>query len=327
MQIIGWVATLLLGVLMGGPHTLREQLQDAGIPEKSFSEAELNQKVDGSETRNNQTIYFVYIRRNGDELTGNPQVVRYNIGDNVLLRSEIKPEDENLCCGSPEGMEIVDDFLLLTFHFNPSAASVVVLDKNLKTIKTLYGFGVERVATDQVVFTENMIHFAPVHAERLQFVDLRSSAAEELYPPSNDALRTTFNEENTKRMPPDDICQSSENDLCDPQLYDDDAEIVSTNGNGGFALVANWNSSHAIKKGSDPVTIASASVLYLYEHHNNRWLFCDQKITDDEATTLINSRKNSYELLKSRCTPRQTVISDTTTDEFSPFPKPSRRMK
>lgn len=311
MHIVGRIAVLLLGVLTGGPHTLQEQLQDVGIPQKSFSEAELNQKVDGYSIRNDRTLYFVYIRRNGDELMGEPQVVRYDTGKNALLRSEVKPEDENLCCGSPESIDIVDDFLLLTFHLNPSAAFIVVLNDNLKTVKTLYGFDTERIATNQVVFAGNMVHFASTHAEQLNFINLRNGKLSQLYPSENDALRARFIDEHRKRMPSQDVCKQLEDDPCEPTLFDENWSFLGTDGNGQFAIVVDRDASHAPVKDADPVSVLSESALYLYAHGTKGWVYCEQTISDSEERKFQpTTARNLYTTVKDRCIPNIPVVPD-----------------
>jgi len=315
MSNLVWFGALLIGILMGGPHTLREELQDAGIPLNSFSEGDLNQKVDSLSAVDDGIVYFVYILRNGGELTGKPHLVRYDTSKGALLRAEVKPADDDRCCGSPEGIDFVDDFLLLTFHINPSAASVVVLNGNLEAVKTLYGFGIDRIAPDQVVFTGSMVHFAPTHAERLNFVDLRIGKVSELYPSGNDPFRTKFIDEHRKRMPSQDVCRvgiEQGTDPCAPNMFDESVSFLGSDGNGGFAIAVDRDASHAPAKNQRPVSVLSEAALYLYVHGTKGWVYCQQKISDSESKSLNTSDdENLYPKVKDRCTPNLPVVPDS----------------
>ena len=181
-RILGWIACLLF-VLPNcySQYSLRKELAQAGIPLTSFSEAELDEAVDGTGASKQPYVYFVYVRRNGNLLTGLPRLVRYDQSTGAILRSELQlKEDDPYCCGSPDGFEFLDDYLLLSFHYNPSAGAILVLDKDLKLLRSLDGFDVQRVAMNQLVIVENMVHFAPVHPERLQWADLSKNIALEI---------------------------------------------------------------------------------------------------------------------------------------------------
>ncbi len=328
LRTLLWIAALLFAALpCRAQTTLREQLRSAGILADSFSKAELDEIVDGVKASNAQYVFFAYLRTEGDRLTGYPRLVRYDQTSGTILRSDLKFDEKDQCCGAPDGIQFLDNNLLLSFHYNPSASTLLVLDQNLQTVEIMYGFDVERVAPHQLIMTEGMMHFAPIHAERLQFVDLGTGATQELYPPMNDALRVAFNAKNKKLMPPDDICHSFENDYCDPAMYDEGVTTIGTDGNGRFALVAGWNSSHVTSKGGDPVDIASESVLYLYEQGKDGWLYCEQELSEGEANALTSNYKGGFEGVKARCHPNQKVVPDMTTSDLSPFPEPSRLVK
>lgn len=321
------VALLTILLPCRGQETLGNLLQSNGIPQIKFTQAELAEGINGAAASKDGVTYAVYLKVEGEMLTGEPEVVRYDQKTGSVLRSSIKTGDEDQCCGSPDGIEFVDDDLVLPFEYNPSAGTLLILNRNLQLVEIMYGFGVTRIAPLQIVLTEGMMHFAPIHAERLQFVDLNSGAAKELYPPMNDALRVAFNKKNKELLPPDNICRLSDNDYCDPAMYDEGIKVVGTDGDGRFALVAGWNSSHVIKKGDDPVTIASESILYLYEKGKNGWLYCERELSDSEADALTSGSTNYYQTVKASCKPDQKVIPDMTTSDLSPFPQPTRRLK
>jgi hypothetical protein len=291
---------------------LREQLQSAGIPEASFTEAQLNAPVDGATAENNQFVYLVYVVRTTDgDLTGQPQVVRYNSSTGAVIHGEVKPGDDPYCCGSPEGIDFLDDYLRVSFHFNPSAGSIAILDNNLKLVDLLDGFGIDRVAPNEGLYTENMVHFAPTHQERLQWVNLASQQFLEVYPLRNDALRNRFEKEFGKKAP--EACEKSE-DICNYGMFDEGCAFLGGNNKDQFALHCGRSASYHAKEGEEPIIYASDDAIYLYAHHAKGWLYCEQAITDDESQKLDSVHERAYESIKNRCVPNLPVLPDSSKD-------------
>ena len=244
MRTLALIATLLLA-LSGRAEALRELLKSGGIPEEKFTRAELDAEINGAVGINHQAVLAAYLLVNGDQLAGNPRVVLYDRSSGAIQRAEVEPEDEELCCGSPLQVKFIGDSAFLYFHVNPSADAIMVLGKDLKLVTTLYGFEVREVLPGQVVLTENMIHFAPVHPERLQLANLRSGARMELYPPQGDVLRAAFAREHATHMPPRATCDQM-NDPCTPELYDEAIDFVDEDGYGGFAFIVHRDALHVI---------------------------------------------------------------------------------
>lgn len=317
MRSLALIAALLI-TLSCRAETLREFLKTSGIPDNNFSKAELDKEVNGAVGNNQQIVLAAYVRVEGDQLTGNPRLVRYDRDSGAILRSEVKPEDEDMCCGSPEDINLIGDFAILSFHSNPSAETMLVLGKDLKLVTTLYGFNVREVAPGQVVFIENMVHFAPVHPERVQFADLRTAKTKELYPPQGDALRAAFAREHARHMPPHATCEKSD-DPCRPDLYDEDIDFVDTDGHGAFSFTVHRDALHATAEGQPPDAVASEAALYRYAANGNAWLYCEEKLSDTEAKSLAPSGHSGDAATKARCTPTLPVTPDMSTANFSPF--------
>lgn len=328
LRTLVWLVTLLLFVLpCYSQKTLREDLQSDGIPISSFSKAELDEAVDGAGGSKQPYVYFVYVRRNGNSLSGLPHLLRYDQNTGAILRSELQVDKEDECCGAPGGIEFVDGYLLLSFHYNPSASTILVLDHELRLVELLYGFGATEVAPNQIVLTEGMMHFAPIHAERLQFVDLHTGSARELFPIKNDALRKQFILEHKKRMPSIEICRQSDNDYCDPEMFDEGVMLLGTDGHGSFALLAKRDASHITEKNGDVVIVASQSALYIYKQDRNGWLYCEESLSEEEASAFDYRNQHYFGQVASRCNPNLAVVPDISTSDLSPFPSPSRRVK
>jgi hypothetical protein len=326
MRIFCLMTAFLWLALSSTGQTLGDLLHSAGVPAAGLAKAEIEESINGTNAVSGQYVYVVYVLVKGDLISGYPHLLRYDTKTGAILRSNLQLGEKDECCGSPLGIEFVSGYLILSFHDNPSASTVVVLDKKLAFVELLYGFGVHEIAPNQIVLTENMIHFAPVQPERLQFVDLRTGAAAELYPPKDDLLRKRFAQEHRLHMPTEETCREM-NDPCDPEMYDEDISVLGADGRESFALIAYRDALHAIHKEETPVRVASDSALYLYLRGRGGWLYCEEPISQDEARDLIADDANGYARVKARCTPNQPVVPDLTTSEFNPFPAPSRRLK
>ena len=307
-------------------QTVGDLLHSAGVPTASFAKAETEEGINGTTAASGRYVYVVYLRVNGGLIAGYPHLLRYDTKSGLIRRSELKLGEKDNCCGSPEGIEFAGDYLILSFHNTPSSSSIAVLDKRLRLVELLFGFGVYQIAPDQIVLTEGMVHFAPVHPERLRFVDLRSGAAAELYPPGGDLLRMRFAQEHKVHMPAEESCREM-NDPCDPRIYDEHISVLGADQTGRFALIAGRDALHATRKEQNPVSVVSESALYLYRRRKNGWLYCEETISRDESRILIGDNRNIYERVKSRCTPDKPVAPDKSTADFNPFPPPSRRLK
>jgi hypothetical protein len=233
-------------------------------------------------------------------------------------------DEDAECCGAPDGFSFVDDYLLLSFHYNPSASSVVVLDQRLKMVELFYGFDILRVAPNQIVVAEDMMHFAPIHPERLQYIDLNTGASLEIYPLTNDALRNRFVDDYPKRAP--EVCNRTP-ELCGNGDFDEGCSYLGGDGQGKFSFECDRSASYQTKEGEDSVDYASDSAIYIFAHGPSGWIHCEQLISGDEANALEKLKGRGYDKVKARCVPNLPVIPDMSTSEFSPFPKPQRLKK
>lgn len=324
MRTLALIFAILIA-LSSPAETLRDLLKNNGIPENSFSNIELDDNVNGTTGSKDPYVLIAYIRLNGELLTGSPHLVRYDRKSGAILRSEVKPEDEVECCGSPEGIRFIGDFAVLSFHINPSAEAMLVLGKDLKLVTTLYGFDIHEVAKEKVVFIENMIHFAPVHPERLQLADLHTGKRAELYPPAGDLLRARFARDHAGHMPSQATCEKLD-DPCKPELYDEDIDFIDTDGNGSFAFTVHRNAVHAMAGEQEPESVVSDTTLYRYAWNGNGWLYCEEELSSDEERTLGGvKRQDDISKVKSDCKPALSVSPDISTSDYSPFENHRRK--
>jgi hypothetical protein len=318
MRILTLLAALLLAV-SSRAETLRAFLKTSGIPDASFTKAELDEEINGSAGANQEIVLAAYVRVKGDEVVGDPRLVHYDRKSGAIQRAEVKPEDEDRCCGSPDDLMLLRDFAIISFHINPDAETMLVVGKDLKLVTTLYGFNVREVAPGQVVFIENMIHFAAEHPERLAFADLRTGTTRELYPPRGDALRAAFAREHARHLPPHDTCEKM-NDPCTPELYDEDIDFVDVDGHGSFAFTVQRDALHATASEQPPESVVSEAALYRYAWNGNNWLYCEEKLTEDAAKALtLHPGQPGGGAASGCCTPSLPVTADTANSDYSPF--------
>jgi hypothetical protein len=313
---------MLLGILIIAPlcpaETLRHLLTSHGIPLTSFQESELSENVEGQAASNAQIIVLAYEFLKDKLLVVSLHMVSYNRASGAVIRRDLQVSETDICGQQLDGISFLEEFIQLSTSITPSAECLLLLDKNLQLRHTLYGFGAVLIAPGQIVMTENMIHFAPVHPERLQLVDLHSGATKELYPPKNDQAREQLANEHAKRMPSKEICMRM-NDPCDPHLFDEDITILGTDGKGRFAFEVIQSASHATKEEEPPTTVASQTILYVYNKTGKNWHYCEKEISDSEIEFLKNSAKLNLDTVFSRCSPNLLVVPDLSTAILNPF--------
>ena len=301
-------------------ETLKQLLLSDAVPSKAFQEAELQQEIQAISAKHENIVFIAYRQANKEVLSDPIRMVSYDRASGVFIRRGLELDPTDVCSGSLWSISLIEDFALISTSISPSAICTHVVDTGLNLRRTLFGFSPELVAPRQVVIIENMIHFAPVHPERLQLNDLRSGTTVELYPPKDDALRAQLAAENAKHMPSKQTCARMD-DPCDPAIFDEDISAFGTDGRGRFAFIAMQSASHATRKEEPPATVASQSVLYVYIRDGNEWLYCQQKLKESEVERLSSAQKLHFGDAVSRCTPNLSVVPDMSTAAYNPFLK------
>ncbi len=96
---------------------------------------------------------------------------------------EHDPRDEAPVSGGDIGkVQATTDFIYVDTHVNPSAGVLLVLSRDGKTRKGLYGWSVEILPGDRVIYQASQVHFAPVHALELRLYNPAQAASTTLYP-------------------------------------------------------------------------------------------------------------------------------------------------
>jgi hypothetical protein len=319
---------LLLWIVIVVPllpaKTLNQLLLEEQIPSDYFSAEELAQTVGGTIFLGGpDELELAYDVLAGESAYVSSHVVKYDKKRGVLLKSKLQTDKTEVCFGPFTGMLHVGEFTLVSTHISPSAGCLLVLDDQMAQKATLYGFSPRPVAPNRVVLIEDMIHFSPVHPERLQLADLKLGTTFELYPSKGDAMRARLASENATHMPTRAICMKM-NDPCDPHLFDEEILAIATGPEDRFALIVKQSASHVTVPEESPVTVASQSVLYIYAPSDYGWIYCQAEVSNQEATMRTQaSRLRSWQFndTAGRCTPNLPVLPDMSTSVVNPFSK------
>lgn len=310
--------SLLLAASLPAPaKTLENLLLKKGIPSDSFSLSDLESPVWSSAFLNDSgQKYLAYLLSPHSGGAEDLYLVRFDSTNGKLLKStvhEIEP-----CSGALGDMTKIDDYFLVPTNISPSASCLLVLNKNLAQTQILNGFGPNRVGQNQIIFTESMIHFAPVHPERLKFADLRRGATTELYPPKGDPLRAKLARENAKHMPSHQVCMQM-NNACDPKLFDESINNFTTDGQDRFALLITQSASYAVPPGEPAAKSGPQWVIYIYVGEKDGWKYCQKEISGTEAASMPKPQNWKFQNVERRCTPDQSVIPDMSAAIMNPF--------
>jgi hypothetical protein len=119
----------------------------------------------------------------------------------------------------------VGDRVYLELHINPSASCTLVLSHDLAVQKVLSGWFLGAFVDGRVVYHNNEIHFAPVHAAELSLYDPRTSQEFKIYPrkpfqsirAAHIQMMLGFYAHNP------DWC-NAHNNPCDPEWFDNDIQ-------------------------------------------------------------------------------------------------------
>jgi len=305
-------------------QTLADVLRAAQVPSSGFSVTELAQTIDGIHAVNGQFTWVTYVRIGKDDgISGPPVVVRYDARTGSLQRREMPAGESEFCCGPPLDFFFTRSYALLEYHNTPSASTTLVVDPALRLTEILYGFNFREVVSDQVVFIENMVHFAPQHPERLRLVNLRTGETRELYPLKGDQLRAAFIRLNGRHMPPQHECQVAD-DPCDPSLFDEDVEFLSA-GPCSFRIRVTRQADYRGAAASSIDEVPLEAVTYTYQFKSSQWLYCEQELL---APTLVKLQNpNVPDAIPARCNPTVPAVADAKAGQTGPFPAIIRKEK
>ena len=74
-------------------------------------------------------------------------------------------------------------FIYLDTHINPSAGRLIVLSRDLKLRRALYGWRLVMLPDETVVYHHSEIHFAPTHSLEISVFNAATLKQKQIYPP------------------------------------------------------------------------------------------------------------------------------------------------
>jgi len=215
-----------------GGEALEVVLAKAGIAGGGFTAAERAAKVQGFVTaKDGGATFLAYLTDEAsDTSSGEMRMVRSDAGGEER-RLAISLEGE--CEGSFEGMAAQQGWVEITFHQNPSAGCVVVVNEDMKFSDQIYTVGVSARVQGGLVLVGSAPHWAPTHSYPVLLYDLVKRKLTTVYPGKGDARRAAFAEKIRKLLPADASCRQGKS-ACDPTGFstDPDGFVVEPDGKG-----------------------------------------------------------------------------------------------
>lgn len=74
-------------------------------------------------------------------------------------------------------------YVHLSFHMNPSAERLLVLSRDMKLRRELYGWELASLPDERVVYHHSQVHFAPTHSLEISVFDPTTLKEKQIYPP------------------------------------------------------------------------------------------------------------------------------------------------
>lgn len=326
MQKVMILLCFSMAVAEGCGQTLSSLLSANGIPMDQFTSQELGERINAADGRDGLQTYIAYLTLDSKgELSDAPVLVRYDQSTGKVTRHNMRPGEVENCCGSPLKIDFTRQYLLVSFHNNPSANTVLVASKDLDYRRTLYGFDFHEIAPDLVVYIEDLVHFAAQHPERLAWVDLRNGAEGELYPPKGDRLREAFAVLHKEHLPTPAECRQA-NDPCDPAIYDEDIQFADRGTLREFAVSVTRSGNHTWVTKDMNLDVPIEETLYVYKLRGTGWFYCDRDLVPAELVKQNDADTLQASGVAANCEPNLPVIPDTSGLQ-NPFWPDARRGK
>jgi hypothetical protein len=210
-------------------ETLSEVLRAQKAPGGEQSLPNLDKTITSYEVLDDAKNFLIaYYLNDGSSRFDGPLIVsRFDKPAHTWQTKELTGTllQDDTCLGSVIGAQSAGGRIYLELHINPSASCTVVLSDDLSVQKVLSGWILGTFADGRVVYHDNEIHFAPVHAAELSVFDPKISQEFKIYPRKPfQGIRSahiekirSFYEHNT------DWC-NAHNNPCDPEWFDSDIE-------------------------------------------------------------------------------------------------------
>jgi len=250
------------GVITGSMPQIQDVLRAACVPFPLVfnPSVDIGLPITSYEVFNGATQFVLaYYLANGSDLLEPPlRLLRYDkltgkwdTAEFAGVDTEARPGLRAPCFGSAVGIAEAGDMLYVGLHLSPSAECLLVLSRDLKLKKTLYGWPVGHFSSGSIVLQKSMVHFAPTHPLELSVFDPSSNALTPIYPPPSDSYRAEYIRRLQTAISQSDRCVG-ENCESDPERFDNDfasvcaasgckTQIVTNEETGSLAFIAQFS--------------------------------------------------------------------------------------
>jgi hypothetical protein len=182
------IAALACGTISA--ETLRDVLRAQGAPAAGKSLPDLDTPIMNyqvfDDPKNFLIAYHVayHFEKRSPAHEGPLFVAKFDKAKRLWQTGEIGwPElGDAGCFGAATEVHVAGGRTYLELHINPSASCTIVLSPELVFEKVLSGWFLAAFADGRVIYHNNEIHFAPVHAAEISIFDPRSGQDIKIYP-------------------------------------------------------------------------------------------------------------------------------------------------
>lgn len=248
------------GVVTESTPQIQDVLKAACVPFPENASVDMGLSITGyDEFDSSSEFVLAYYIAHGSDLPEPPlRLLRFDKLNGTWssaafsdIETEAEPGVRVPCDGAETGITGAGDTLYVSLHLSPSAECLLVLSRDLKLKKTLYGWPIAHFSSGAIVLQQSMVHFAPTHPLELSIFDPSSGTVTPIYPPQSDPFRAQYARRLEVEIPPSDRCQG-ENCETDPERFDNDLAVSCIAGRckdqiainektGAFAFIAEFS--------------------------------------------------------------------------------------
>ena len=173
--------------------SLRSALQTAGIPAHYAFANDLDLRISSGaavDTPLGRVFAYYAIPRNAESLSKTFYLFRKLKSGWIGGKMQWPEASENgsfECEGGGISVSAEGSYLILHGHVTPSAGCLLVLNSQLKPLRSFYGIGAHFVGGRNLLITGSNVHFAPTHPLKLWILDAESGDKVSVYPLANES--------------------------------------------------------------------------------------------------------------------------------------------
>jgi hypothetical protein len=173
--------------------SLRAALQTEGIPAHYAFENDLDLRISSGtvvDTPLGRIFAYYANPRNAESLSKTFYLFRKLKSGWIGGKMQWPEPSENgsfECEGGSISVSAQGSYLIVDGHLTPSAGCLLVLNAQLKPLRSFYGISARFVGSRSLLITGSNVHFAPTHPLKLWILDAENGNKELVYPLANES--------------------------------------------------------------------------------------------------------------------------------------------